>query len=237
MENFQGQELWEHPYLFGVVEQHAMTRRWLNAKGEIVVRLIPQWSMPGLFSPFRSVACPLGVWVNVIPRTIEEQEGYSFEKHHFYARNLQHENKEPVAVVRTVSELGRSWKWSAERPAGDWLKNGFDDSTWRSIGPTLAAAEPGLSESFWMRATINLPGDPAALSDPHLKVRFEGEFDLYLNGHWVKTVRRSSGGRYGGFWLPPAARGSLRSGENILAAQSFGSSEKSRLDVGLIDWR
>ena len=36
MENFQGQELWEHPYLFGVVEQHAMTRRWLNAKGEIV---------------------------------------------------------------------------------------------------------------------------------------------------------------------------------------------------------
>lgn len=87
-----------------------------------------------------------------------------------------------------------------------------------------------------LRAELILPIPPEELQEPYLKVMFDGEFDLYLNGNWVKTARRDSFGKCGGFWLPPSARASLQSGVNILAARCFQSNRKSCLDIGLIDW-
>ena len=63
-----------------------------------------------------------------------------------------------------------------------------------------------------LRAELVLPIPSEQLQVPYLKVMFDREFNLYLNGYRVKTARRNSLGKYGGFWLPLSARASLQSG-------------------------
>jgi hypothetical protein len=148
-------------------------------------------------------------------------------------------NSSAEAACPTAQREPVQWKYTLEKPAGDWFAPDFDDAAWKT-GPA-GFGSPGTrgsvvrtvwtTKDIWLRRTFDLP--TGGLEGPVLRMHHDDDAEVYLNG---KLAVSESGFRtdYQDYPISAEALATLKPGRNTLAVhcrQVFGG---QHIDVGLV---
>ena len=146
-----------------------------------------------------------------------------------------------VLTARSRPEDPPAWRYTFEKPAGDWYAEGFDASSWAEGEAGFGTPETPASvvnttwdgDQIWVRREIDVPAD-ALDGDGKLAwtVHHDEDVTLYLNGRKV-LEREGHVSSYTDYELDDAARAALRPGRNVLAAHCRQTVGGQYLDVGL----
>jgi hypothetical protein len=145
-----------------------------------------------------------------------------------------------VEVVPTSQRDGRSWRYTLDKPAGDWFKPGFDAGAWNAgPGGFGTRGTPGAvvrtewrTGDIWLRREFTLP--EGGLRDPQLVMHHDEDAEVYLNG--VLAVRVSGYiSDYEQFEISPAARAALKPGRNVMAVHCHQTTGGQYIDAGVVN--
>jgi hypothetical protein len=132
------------------------------------------------------------------------------------------------------------WKYTTDAPAGKWMENGFDDSSWKS-GQSGFGAEgtPGAvihttwkTDDIYLRRDFDLTDEK--VNDPQLLIHHDDDVEVYING----VLALKSNGfvtSYAPRPMSKAAKAALRKGRNIIAVHCRQHTGGQYIDVGLVD--
>lgn len=188
----------------------------------------------GVTRPNRSVVGPFGRWVNVIPKKPEEiygHPGFSWDKYGLRERNQVHERKKIIDIVPTVSEGNSQWRWTSIHPDVGWSRGDFNDKDWEQGRFEVGDGKKAL----WMRYEFKLE-DHKSIESPYIKAKWQGEYEIFLNGVLVKKVSGNFP-EYCGLHIPKEAGETLRKGSNVIAVKAVNPNSETMIDAGMIDWR
>ncbi len=143
-------------------------------------------------------------------------------------------------VVPAADKAPATWRYTTQRPSGDWAKPGFDDSTWKQGQSGFGTQNtPGATigttwntPDIWLRREVELPaGDGRNL---HLWLHHDEDAAVYING--VQAVN-STGyvSDYDAIPLPPAAKAALKPGKNLIAVRCKQTGGGQYIDVGFVE--
>ncbi len=150
----------------------------------------------------------------------------------------------PPPVVKTVAatseETPVQWKYTTEKPADDWSKPDFDDSSWKvGKGGFGSAGTPGAvvgtewrTPAIWLRRTFELPAKvPGSIQ---LRLHHDEDVEVYING------LRAAGengfvSEYYEAAIDPKALAALKPGKNTLAVHCRQTTGGQFVDVGLVE--
>ncbi|HTY38668.1 MAG TPA: glycoside hydrolase family 2 TIM barrel-domain containing protein [Bacteroidota bacterium] len=143
-------------------------------------------------------------------------------------------------VVPTSEQEGRLWKYTTEKPTGEWFKTTFDDAGWQT-GPGGFGTKdtPGAvvrtewkTPDIWLRSEIEVPSH--RLSNLHFRLHHDEDAEIYING-----VLAASAGSYSMEYeeLPvlPAGIKALRPGKNVIAVHCRQTEGGQYIDVGIVE--
>jgi len=145
-------------------------------------------------------------------------------------------------VVATSARVPATWRYSFDKPKGDWAAPGFDDSGWRqgpggfgSKGtPGAAVGTAWTTPDVWLRREVTVPAsaDPSRLQ---LSVYHDEDAEIYVDG----ALAAHEGGytnRYESVEILPSARRRLKPGAKVVLAVHCHQTEGGQgVDVGLVD--
>ena len=142
-------------------------------------------------------------------------------------------------VVPTAQQEAISWRYTTRKPADDWFKPDFDDSSWKQ-GPAGFGTEgtPGAvvrttwnTDDIWVRREFEMPA--GQFPNLELLVHHDEDVEVYLNGI---LAARASGFTAGYQPLPigGAARASLKPGKNTIAAHCHQTTGGQYIDLGFV---
>jgi hypothetical protein len=143
-------------------------------------------------------------------------------------------------VVPAADKEPALWRYTLKKPGDDWVKPGFDDSSWKSgksgfgttgtpgavVGTTWNTAD------IWLRRDFDLP--EGKYDDLHLWVHHDEDAEVYVNGVLALTTTGYITA-YEPLPLTAAARAALRPGKNSLALHCHQTTGGQYIDVGLVD--
>jgi hypothetical protein len=145
-----------------------------------------------------------------------------------------------VSVVAAADQSAASWRYVLTKPASEWTKSDFDDSTWKQgksgfgtrgtpgavIGTTWNTAD------IWLRRTFELPDRKH--ENLHLWIHHDEDADVYINGVLAARVTGYVS-NYDAVPMTPAARAALKPGKNALSVHCHQTGGGQYIDVGLVD--
>ncbi|MGA2863578.1 MAG: sugar-binding domain-containing protein [Verrucomicrobiota bacterium] len=143
------------------------------------------------------------------------------------------------AIVPTSQQNGVRWRYVIEKPAGDWLQPGFDDSAWKEgLGGFGTKGTPGAivrtewkNDDIWLRRSFEWPA--GKIENPYLLVHHDEDVEVYING----VLAGKAGGYitdYEEMPLTPEGRTALRPGKNVFAVHCHQTQGGQYIDVGII---
>lgn len=142
-------------------------------------------------------------------------------------------------VVSAADTQPAIWRYTFAPPPDNWMKPGFDDSTW-SEGRSGFGSEgtPGAligtvwnTPHIWLRREVELPA--GKLNHLQLWMHHDEDAEVYVNG--VLALRVSGWSvNYGAFELSPAGRAALKPGRNLIAVHCRQTGGGQYIDVGLV---
>ena len=147
---------------------------------------------------------------------------------------------EAKVAVPTAQKEPMVWRYTFEKPAKDWLKADFDDSSWKA-GPAGFGAKgtpgavvrtPWKSADIWMRREFTLGEDQ--LKDPLLLMHHDEDVEVYING----APAAKAGGfttDYDQFDISAQGRAALRPGKNLMAVHCHQTRGGQYIDVGIVE--
>jgi len=127
-------------------------------------------------------------------------------------------------------------KYTEEQPAADWMAEGFDDSTWKSGAAPFGNIDGvsktrWLSRNIWMRRTFDLKS--TELSAPLLKLQYDDDVNVYLNGELIYTAGCCAG-KYLLLPMTDKMKSLLKKGRNVFAIHVVNTGGGALLDVGIV---
>lgn len=127
-------------------------------------------------------------------------------------------------------------KYTEEQPAADWMAEGFDDSTWKSGAAPFGNIDGvsktrWLSRNIWMRRTFDLKN--TELSAPLLKLQYDDDVNVYLNGELIYTAGCCAG-KYLLLPMTDKMKSLLKKGRNVFAIHVVNTGGGALLDVGIV---
>jgi hypothetical protein len=149
------------------------------------------------------------------------------------------EPKQTVLSPTASQHVGATWRYTTEKPSGDWSKPEFDSSSWKEGRAGFGTAgTPGSivgtewkTADIWLRREFNLTGKPTELK---LLMCHDEDAEVYINGVLAaKTARHI--GDYQEFDVSAEATKSLREGGNVIAVHCHQTTGGQYIDVGLIE--
>ncbi len=143
----------------------------------------------------------------------------------------------PIApdLVPTAEEEPVPWRFTTEKPAGDWLGAGFDDAAWRTASAPFGHGMGGVrtewrSSDIWIRRTVTLP---AAIPDQlDVLLKHDEDAEIYINGILAASASGFNDA-YAAIPMSAAARAALRPGVAIIAAHCRNTVGGQGIDVGI----
>jgi hypothetical protein len=161
-------------------------------------------------------------------------------------RDLHAKLWQPAPKLATLVPDSRrepaEWRYTTTKPAEGWEKAKFDDASWQA-GPGGFGTEgtPGTAvrtkwdtPEIWLRRTVELPANAAALHNPHLVIHHDEDAVIYLNG--VPAARLSGyTTEYVEVPISAEARKALKPGQNVIAVHCKQTGGGQYIDVGLAD--
>jgi serine/threonine protein kinase len=142
-------------------------------------------------------------------------------------------------VLASSQTTGYRWRYTLDKPAGDWFKPGFNDASW-SEGPGGFGSKgtPGASvrtewttANIWMRREFLLPDVP--FTNLALSVHHDDDAVIYLNGVLAANLPGSIMA-YEDVAISREARATLTPGKNLIAVHCSQRGGGQYIDVGLV---
>jgi hypothetical protein len=146
-----------------------------------------------------------------------------------------------IAVVLAAADTkAASWRYTLTKPAAEWSKSVFDDSSWKT-GPSGFGTRgtPGAvvgttwnTADIWLRREFDLPD--RKYDNLHLWIHHDEDADVYING--VLALRTTGFvGSYEAMPMTAAGRAALSAGKNVLAVHCHQTRGGQYIDVGIVD--
>jgi hypothetical protein len=155
-------------------------------------------------------------------------------------------NWAPLPKAPKVTEIVPSsrttpvdWKFTTDKPSGDWTGAAFDDSAWKQgSGPFGSEGTPGIapktiwtSDDIWLRREFTMP---AFNGDLQCLVYHDEDVEVYVNGV-LATKEAGYVNSYEPLDISPAAKAVLKSGAKItLAVHCHQTTGGQGVDVGFV---
>jgi hypothetical protein len=143
-------------------------------------------------------------------------------------------------VIPAADREPAAWRYTVKKPAADWVKPGFDDSSWQSGKSGFGTAgTPGAvvgttwdTADVWLRREIDFPD--RKYGDLRLWVHHDEDAEIYVNGVLALSV---SGyvGAYDALPMTKAGRDALKPGKNTVAVHCHQTTGGQYIDVGIVD--
>ncbi|MCX6879867.1 MAG: hypothetical protein NTW21_39595 [Verrucomicrobia bacterium] len=126
------------------------------------------------------------------------------------------------------------WKYTTEKPAGDWQAADFNDSSWKEGAAafgTINSATKWETSDIWIRRTFELQAVPAKLC---LNVFHDEDAEIHLNGKLAATLTGFNSS-HEPFPLSAEAVKLLKPGKNTLAIHCRQTSGGQNIDCGIVE--
>ena len=140
------------------------------------------------------------------------------------------------ALSPTAEKQPVPWRYTTDKPGGNWYKPGFDASSWKEGSAPLGASPrertPWTTPHIWMRREFDLGGQK--LLWPQLLANHALGAEIYINGILAAKLTGYTL-EYQQYEVRPEARASLRPGKNLLAVHAFHNGHQQLIDVGVVD--
>jgi hypothetical protein len=143
-------------------------------------------------------------------------------------------------LVPTARQEAGVWRYTMEKPGGEWMKPGFDASAWKQ-GPAGFGMKgtPGSevrtlwrSPDIWIRREIALP--QGKLGELLLRIHHDEDAEVYLNGVLAARLKGFTTD-YEEVPIAPEAAKTLRPGKNTLAIHCRQTVGGQYIDAGLVE--
>ena len=147
-------------------------------------------------------------------------------------------------LVATSEDVAQRWRYTTEKPAGDWTQPDFDDTAW-SEGPAgfgepttpgSHIGTPWKTPDIWIRRRFELAAKDVAAKDLgglHVRIHHDEDAEVFLNGLPAATLS----GYVGEYVEEPARREAgetLQPGINTLAIHCHQTRGGQSIDAGLV---
>ena len=171
--------------------------------------------------------------------------------HEITARQAAYERGEAVAaappVVKTMEakwrvlvgavqddKLSTPYKYVAEKPADDWMNEGFDDQAWKSglapFGMWGTTRTEWKTKELYLRKTFEYDGGD--LKNGGVVLRHNDRTEIYINGQKILGVTGSKG--YYLCVVTEQLKKALKKGTNTIAIHTHESGNGQFIDLALL---
>ena len=135
--------------------------------------------------------------------------------------------------------VDRPWRYTTQKPADGWQREGFDDSEWsQGYGGFGERSTPGSriatewrTKNIWLRQTVELEKLPKR---PALYIYHDEDAEVFINGAQVATFKGYIT-KYGVAPLDEKGAKALRAGKNLVAVHCRQTTGGQAIDVHVID--
>jgi hypothetical protein len=145
-----------------------------------------------------------------------------------------------VTILPAADQKADSWRYTVTKPAGDWTKAEYDDSSWEQgkSGFGTGGTPGGVvgttwnTNDIWLRRVFELPDRNH--ENLRLWIHHDEDADVYINGELALRVKGFVTD-YDAAPITPAARAVLKPGKNVLAVHCHQTGGGQYIDVGLVE--
>ncbi len=139
-----------------------------------------------------------------------------------------------VPLVPTSETDAATWRYTTERPEGDWQAADFNDSQWKQGPAGFGTADtPGTmvrtqwnSRDIWIRRVVEIQKVPARVA---IRIHHDEDAQVYINGTQVLRQR----GFTTDYDSVLVTNHQLQTGSNVLAVHCRQTSGGQYIDVGI----
>ena len=142
-------------------------------------------------------------------------------------------------LVPTAAEAPVSWRYTLEKPLGDWFKPEFNDAAWREGAAPFGRKEAPIARKpntvwtgsdLWLRREFEMP--TGKFNDLTLLLHHDEDAKVYING--LLAVETSGyNAAYDSFDITPEAQAALKPGKNVMAVHCHQTIGGQYLDLGI----
>lgn len=143
-------------------------------------------------------------------------------------------------IVPAADRQQAVWRYAITKPADDWMKSGFDDSSWKE-GKSGFGTEgtPGAvvgtvwnTPEIWLRREVEIQAD--TLKYLELWMHHDEDAEVYINGVLTAQARGYTT-EYVRLAPNAAGRAALNPGENLIAVHCRQTGGGQYIDVGFVE--
>jgi hypothetical protein len=142
-------------------------------------------------------------------------------------------------LVPTAEKMPVAWLYTLEKPAADWFKAGFNDSTWKAGKAPFGREEAPFARKpntvwtgadLWLRREFDMPA--GKFTELALRMHHDEDTEVYVNG--VLAVEAAGyNAAYDSFDIRLEAQAALKPGKNVIAVHCRQTVGGQYLDLGL----
>jgi hypothetical protein len=144
-----------------------------------------------------------------------------------------------VPFVKTAKDEPADWKYTTQKPADDWNKPRFDDSSWKTGKSGFGTKDtPGSfvnttwdTDDIWLRREIEIPAE--AIDDVDFVWFHDEAIQVYVNGALAARSGQHTTG-YVEQRMRDEGRAALKPGKNTIAVHCKQTTGGQYVDLGLI---
>ncbi|WP_251795748.1 MULTISPECIES: PVC-type heme-binding CxxCH protein [unclassified Arenibacter] len=155
-----------------------------------------------------------------------------------YFRESNSEAVDPASVEMVVPSAGEKksiWKYTTNKPADNWTKSGFDDSSWKEGAAKFGgdgingANTPWGSPDIWMRKEVSITDE---IIEPVLKIAHDDDYEVYVNGQLL-IAEAGSTEDYKYIKLDSEKGQLFKKGKNLIAVHCTNTGGDQFIDLGI----
>ena len=144
-----------------------------------------------------------------------------------------------VTIVPAADRAEVKWRFTFNKPTGDWSGSGFDDAAWREGAAGFGAGDPpgAVIKTTWDKADIWLRREleiPAPSGKLQLWMHHDEDADVYINGVPALRVKGYTSA-YEAFPLSAAGQAAIKPGRNVLAIHCHQTTGGQYIDAGFVE--
>jgi hypothetical protein len=142
-------------------------------------------------------------------------------------------------LVATAEHAPVAWRFTVEKPADDWFRPDFNDSTWKQGTAPFGTLEPPFARKpntswtnadIWLRREFEMPA--GQFTDLALLLHHDEETEVYINGA-LAVKADGYNAAYESLDISPEAQAALKPGRNIFAAHCRQTLGGQYFDLGI----
>ncbi|MCK0188980.1 PVC-type heme-binding CxxCH protein [Arenibacter sp. F20364] len=155
-----------------------------------------------------------------------------------YFRESNFETVDPSSVVMMVpsaEEKKSKWKYTTDKPADNWAKSEFNDSSWKTGaakfgGDNMKEVNTSWSGSdIWMRQEVVITDE---IDEPVLKIAHDDDYEVFVNGQLL-IAEAGSTETYKYIKLESEKGQLFKKGKNLIAVHCVNTGGNQHIDLGI----